>query len=546
MRQVVKRAIKPTFQPCFYAFTAPNSVVSTITEGPTPSTSQPHKTTTEPLKKQIGVYDATFDVVKTMLRLGRPRKALTEANQSLSREDPSLVRQRSKFYSKIIDEFLEAGEWSKAYGLYCRMKEEDMPHQSKILRELIRSSLRMPSKPIQLEGVLQAAIASLEKIDEPVLCAVLAHLIRSRTSDMVIRKYYRRYKKTQTSTWKPSWQICALMCQSAAQHGFDDEALVWLGKGIVRVTVLSKQGQMTEEMATRAKQEVFTKLLVGSVAFDNRRPYLTAELISKMQIAGVPPTQRIANIYIKQFLDRGRVDKAFHFYRSMRHSTPPITPNSFTFRSLFYSPNTTRDWAAMSLGGRRLFRDMLRLHLGYTDHQPHKKSDVINTEVLNAALRFFMIRNDYAAATIAVRSFPVCRIPADARTRHFVLYHLLKRIRTELSTPSRNNTLRWADYMLGEVANFLADIRHGDLLRKLLATVQMTTRAMMAHKIDVRPLLALLRRALLATSCQMPGKNPELNDRLVGRLLDSANRDMLPPKAKDTGSWFMTPVAIRI
>ncbi|PVG04441.1 hypothetical protein CPB86DRAFT_778724 [Serendipita vermifera] len=546
MRQVARRAIKPIVQPCLYAFTAPNPAVWTATADPTPSTSQSHKATTEPLKKEDGIYDATFNVVKTKLRSGRPRKALTETHQSLNREDSSLVKQRYKFYCKAVDEFLKAGEWSKAYSLYCRMKEEDMPHRSKILRELVRSSLTMPSKPVQLETILQDAMASLETIEESVFCAVLAHLVRSRTSNMAIRKYYHKYKEIHLSSWEASWQIHALMSQSEAQHGFDDEALVWLSKGIARVVKLSEQRQMTEEVAMKAKQEIFTKLLVGSVGFDDKRPHFIAELVRRMQNAGIPPTQRIANIYIKQFLDRGRVDKAFHFYRSMRHSTPPITPNSFTFRSLFRSPSTTKHWAAMSLGGRRLFKDMLRLHLGHTDHQPHAKSNIINTEVLNAALRFFMIRNDYAAATIAVRSFPVCRISADAQTRHFVLYHLLKRIRTEISTPSPTDLLRWSDYMLGEVIKFLGDIRHGDLVRKLLATVQMKTRAMMSREIDIRALLALLRRALLANSCQMPGKNPELEDRLVGRLLDFASRDMLPPKAKDTDSWFMTPTAIKV
>jgi hypothetical protein len=153
-----------------------------------------------------------------------------------------------------------------------------------------------------------------------------------------------------------------------------------------------------------------------------------------------------------------------------------------------------------------------------------------------------MMRKDYAAATVAVRSFPVCCVPPDARTRHFVLYHLVKRIQTELSAPPSSDLLRWSDYMLGEVMKLWGNIRHGDLVRKLLATVQTTTRAMMSRNINIKPLLALLRRALLANSCRMPGKDSEADDRVVGRLLDFACRDMLPPKSKDTESWFMAPV----
>jgi pentatricopeptide repeat protein len=468
-----------------------------------------------------------------------PRRAAAITHQILGQGNHVPPRMRPSFCVLAVYKFLRAGDWDRAFSVYQRMKAEGIAGQAEALTVLLARSIKLPSAMSKLDYAIRDIPKTLDHVEEFQLIAILSHLVRGKADIYTIREFLNNARQKMGEKWKPSWETCALMVQAEAQAGYDLAAKEWFVKAKRRIGEL-EQRHVDVSILQAARQQLYTKLIIGSAAFMSNRPIFFNRILHQMKDDGVVPSRRIFNFYIQRYAQAGRVERSFAFYRSMRHSNPPIQADHHTFYSLFSGDSSkTSSYWSLDFGGRRLFRDMTRQHLSNTDHRPQTQSNVITTAVLNAALRHFMRKRDYAAATVTMRTFPVCCILPNLNTQNTIINGLLARIKEELTeNPSRTLVL-WSDRILGEVVRLWKGIWAPDIAAKLCSTVERGSRRSRSNGVDLLFLIGLLRRAMLAALNRWPGKDPEVDKYVFKRVMNGAQASMLPPKAADTTGWFM-------
>jgi pentatricopeptide repeat protein len=444
---------------------------------------------------------------------------------------------RVEFIRLSIDRFLEAGDWDAAYSLYCRMRAEALPERGKVLANILEKSRKMPGTRKKVDQAIRDAANVIENVDEPELQAILAHLIRSKADIFVIREAIKRFQGRKGPKWRPTWKTYAFLAQAEAQNGYDRAAEEYFKQGRIELYHMKDRGQLTRSELRAFKEELYTNLFVGYAAFRFERPALFNALLLRMKKDDASPRQRIYNIIIALYAKKARGQKAFAFYRSMRLSDPVIPPNSTTFRHLFSLLLTpSSDCWTLKYNGRRLFRHMTGQHIKNTSSRPNLRSDVLDTSVLNAALLLFVWRRDYAAATVTMKTFPACSISPNARTHSSVVDPLLRRIRKELVRCPEQNVELWSDRMLGEITRLWDGAWSGfNLSNKLLLTVRefstpvrKFSRSVRDTGVDMRMLLALLRRAIISSANLWPETDSVKEDALVNEAITRAYRDMVP------------------
>lgn len=467
-----------------------------------------------------------------------PHRAAAVGHQMLDQQRRVPDKLRPRFCILAVGKFLNAGDWDRALGFYLRMKSESMPGQAEALSMLLAGSLKLPSTTTKLDYLVREAPKTFDRIEDPQIQAILSHLVRQKKKIYTIREFLVNIQQRMGEEWIPSWEVCALMAQAEAQEGYDLAARDWFLKAKRRIGEL-EQNRVDSAVLHEARQNLYTKLIIGSAAFNENRPIFFNKILHQMKQDQVNPNRRIFNFFIQRHSRTGRADRAFAFYRSMRSSNPAIPADHHTFHSLFSaSTSKTHSYWPLEWGGRRLFHDMTRQHLSNTDHRPQTKSNVITTAVLNAALRYFMHKRDYAAATVTMRTFPVCCIPPNINTHNTVVDGLLARIQEEVSKNTSEKLVQWSDRILGEVVRLLNGAWI-DIAAKLYATVERGARRARSNGIDVLFLLGLLRRAMLATLNRWPDKEPEVDKYVLKRVMNGAKAAMLPPKAANATGWFM-------
>jgi len=490
-------------------------------------------------KRRRSQVFSRFHPAQIALSNREPRRAAAITHQILSQGRHVPTRMRPRFCLLAVYKLLRAGDWDLAFGIYKRMKAEGLAGQAEALTVLLARSIKLPAAMSKLDCAIRDAPKTLDRIEEFQLIATLSYLVRGKVDIYTIREFLNNAHQRMGEKWKPSWETCTLMVQAEAQAGYDLAAKEWFIKAKRRIGEL-EQRRVDVSILQAARQQLYTKLIIGSAAFRSNRPIFFNKILHQMKDDGVVPSRRIFNFYIQRYAQAGRVDRSFAFYRSMRHSSPPIQADHHTFYSLFSGDaSKTSTYWPLNFGGRRLFHDMTRQHLSNTDHRPQTRSNVITTAVLNAALRHFMRKRDYAAATVTIRTFPVCCILPNINTQDTILNSLLARIKEELTKNPSQTLVLWSDRILGEVIRLWSGIWAPDIVAKLSGTVEKGPRRRRSNGVDLVFLIGLLRRAMLAALNRWPGKEPEVDEYVLKRVMTGAQAAMLPPKATDTTGWFM-------
>jgi pentatricopeptide repeat protein len=465
------------------------------------------------------------------------QKALNLAHRALTNRGQVGNEIRVDFIRLSINSFLNGGNWDAAYSLYCRMRAEALPQRGEVLEELLSRSRKMPGTESKVDQAIRDATSVLEKVDEPELQAILAHFIRGKAEIFVIREVMRKFQEKKGPHWRPMWKTYGFLAQAEAQNGYERAADEYFRQGRAELYRMKEKRQLTRPELRAFKEELYTSLFVGHASFKLDRPALFNSLLLRMKKDSVSPRQRIYNIIIALYAKKARGQKAFAFYRSMRLSDPVIPPNSTTFYHLFsllLTPSSR--WWTLKYDGRRLFKHMTRQHMENTNSRPAKRSDVLDTSVLNAALLLFMWRRDYAAATVTIKTFPACSIAPNERTQSSVVETLLKRIKKELVSCTEANIELWSDRMIGEIIRLWdgawsgLDLRNKLLfrVRKFSTPVHKFSRSVLDTGVDIGILLALLRRAIISSAKLWPETDPVAEDALVNRALTRAYVDMFP------------------
>jgi pentatricopeptide repeat protein len=416
------------------------------------------------------------------------------------------------------------------------MRAEALPQRGGVLEKMLRRSRKIPGTESKVDQAIRDAANVMDKVDEPELQAILAHFIRGKAEIFVIRELTKMFQEKKGPKWRPSWKTYGFLAQAEAQNGYNLAAEEYFRLGRVELYRMKDKGELTRAELRSFKEDLYTHLFVGHASFNLDRPALFNSLLLRMGKDHVSPRQRIYNIMIALYAKCGHGERAFAFYRSMRLSDPTILPNATTFRHLFSLLLTpTSKWWKLKQNERRLFKQMAHQHLENTGARPENRSDVLNTSVLNAALLLFMWRRDYAAATVTVKTFPACSIAPDTKTQSSVVDTLLKQINKELVRYPQKSIELWSDRMLGEVIRLWDGWSSAGLRNRLLFTVRKLStpmhkfsRSVLDTGVDIRILLALLRRAIISSANMWPESDPVAEDALVNKAIARAYVDMFP------------------
>lgn len=431
----------------------------------------------------------------------------------------------------MIRELLNRKQWVLAYKLHARMTAERVEGANALLPELVMASRFMPAKSPEVDEIIARYADHVREPDDQLLKLLIARLVRQRGSMEAISHVFKSIKERKGESWTPGWEICSLMAQAEAQSGSIKSARRWFEQARDQIGNYKWAPSWQKEAIHVKLQIAYTRFLLG---LSERHGRALLNVLKKMEYDQVLPERILINKLIAKAASHGRADGAFALYRAMKFSNPPIPGNKHTFYHLFSaSTYAVRDRWLLEMGGRRLYRDMTRQHLSNTNHAPHKPSNVFDCFTLNAALRFFLRNRDYAAATVTMRTFPVCNIRPTQKTQEDVIESIVSRIKQEIMNASPEPLL-WADRMLGEVIR----LWHWDheqrisIVEKLHRAVGHVTSSLTSTGVDLQLILALLRRAVLASESLWPGKDPELDKRTFAAVMEEASQDMLPRKGK--------------
>ncbi|KAG8821491.1 hypothetical protein FRC17_009803 [Serendipita sp. 399] len=484
--------------------------------------------------------------VNQVMRTRRPKAALSMINTMLDQEGRIPARIRSEFYARCVQQLIQERYWDGAYDLYWRMKDENLEGAEKVFESVLDAGLKMPGDSWRAESLVGDAAEQLEEVRPKQMKAILARLVRQQVDITLIRKFFREARIKAGPQWPLDAETCSLMAQAEAQSGYNTKAWSWFTKGKNIVGTIDAAPEEQKRFVMADLQTLYTRLLIGKLTFNPHREDSLPGLFKAMEKERVSLPRRLYNQLIADHSASGRGNIAFMFYRAMRHARPPVLGNEHTFRHLFNaSIGRSTGWSSLDMGGRRLFRDMARQHLSNTNHCPSLPSNVMSTGVLNVALRYFMRHRDYAAATVTVRTFPVCAIPPCKQTHSSVVDGLVAHIEEDLLVASNRRVELWADRILGEVIKVWGRGEEFSkyILQKLLRTVDHIPNDLAPFYGDIKLLLALLRRAVLSSRGIWPDKDPVVDEKRFKRAMVFACKEMLPPKMKNTELWYMAPTA---
>lgn len=507
--------------------------------------------------------EGTRCIVNHQLSLGASRKALAIAHQALDevQSAASLSEEyASKWYSALIRDFLRNRSWIGANSLYTRMKQEKIPASAKVVEKLLLRSRNNPCKLDAVDQIIRDASKVLKDLKEEHLVAILTHLNRRAADLETMHQILRDFAQKQPTGWRPSPDVCAQFVKANSRSRIWRAADWWVKSGMeVATTLLGNERK-------GAIQGIYESWFEGSVPKPvNTR---TRTKLKQLRAMKVNPTRSIYNLFIEDAGRRGRADKALHYYRAMRRQskTKPISDSrtySLMFKALSAS-SFRRNIARYprrhllkvpALGtvhprqGRRLFHDMTTQHMVDTGNKPRLQTSfhLFNTYTLNTALRYFLSKRDYAAATVTAHSFPICSVPTSQNTFRHVWTALMNRIKSEILAGHSVST--WADKMVGERVwdalgrvwdNSIGQLLMDSAYKETLERLDQRKRELRAKGdqtvvtySDLRLILTLLRRALLADLAHAPGQQfSAAEDQVYRDVMARAHHDMLPQKLR--------------
>ena len=230
------------------------------------------------------------------------------------------------------------------------------------------------------------------------------------------------------------------LIQIHVKRGQLEDAKAWLQRSIDQGTTLDAAP--------------FTDLMAGLVRREHT-DQLTAT-IANMQKAGVAPDLAVFNTVIFGHIQRLHFKDAVAAYNLLFSSRGKgLTPDKYTFTNMFtmclkslkplfqvYSVKK-----AKLPPPRKLYNNLIECHFIKTGGRFSLQSETLTPSVLNLALKLFIETRDYGAAYNVLRTFEICKVPANSVTTRILFQHSLAKIRRERRKASKDDT--WLRTLLG-------------------------------------------------------------------------------------------------
>ncbi|PFH47825.1 hypothetical protein AMATHDRAFT_66738 [Amanita thiersii Skay4041] len=261
-----------------------------------------------------------------------------------------------------------------------------------------------------------------------------------------------RFLEAKGDGYTPGRRILAQAVESQVQSGNLQEAFDLLNNND------SDELDITSPVPPQAPYVALMSAISKAKPGDNSA---IETVLLLMQEKGVQPDKALMNVLISREIRARSLYRTFVCYELMKtlgSQLEHVRPDGQTFASLFSALNNLYESASYKrqkhtetapiLTPRRLFYEMIAAH----DAQKNdaQTSFLIQTSLLNTALRAIVFKRDYAAAYIVIRSFKIYEQGIDVKTYYAVMKHIMSRIYWEIKRRRKLvGESRWADRFLG-------------------------------------------------------------------------------------------------
>lgn len=284
--------------------------------------------------------------------------------------------------------------------------------------------------------------------------------VKSNYPPRLVNFIAQRYIVARGPKYQLSPSLISKIVAMKAKEGKLEEALDWASQ-LHEHKAMSAAQVINENALPRADPAVlrpYVSVLTNIKRTASWNTEATTKVLEHMQQACLRPDIVVMNTLLALEVSRHNLRTTFALYEvivQLSKSEPRIIPDRFTYGSLFqvlvrlYNPTARTVFTRMYkkpnniIPPRELFRDMLSYAGSLLSIEP-----VVNTYVLNLAIRTFLYRHDYPAAFVAARAFFALNVRPNVETYRTILKHLSERILREVTIPHEPGITTWGDRML--------------------------------------------------------------------------------------------------
>ncbi|KAG8981914.1 hypothetical protein FRC05_000056 [Tulasnella sp. 425] len=437
-----------------------------------PTGKAPTKGKPKAQRKSQRVFIASIEL---LLRNGKKTTAFLAAKKTALAQTSTSLKQ--SYYEKSINTFVDHGALGEAHRLYKEELIEGLTPSTSVTSHLLRAWGKEPEKaPNIMKTIGKTLIRKPVIWDEGLLGVLLSNLISARRFSLLeeMVNSYGALSKRRGFDWKPGPVVCAIMIRGYALASRTEKALRWL----------QTYRETCREQGRVGDHRPYTHLLwrlarrppgerIGPGPCYDPEPCYT--MLKQMIEDRVPLHISVFNTLLALENRNSTTGRTFALFRILERKYPAIKPDAGTFSSLFKAHQLRRLGARpipAQYSARTLFRKMLHLHHLHTRGRPSKPSPFLAAETLNVALSTFLKVQDYAAATLVLRTFGVCRLLPNTKTEGIITTHILRRMEKELSMMPEPTGMRWVDNMQGDIITPSEGVEERQRLRSVLQSVK--------------------------------------------------------------------------
>ncbi|KAG8893980.1 hypothetical protein FRC00_009717, partial [Tulasnella sp. 408] len=416
-------------------------------------------------RKSQRAFIASID---RLLHNGQISTALWAAKKA-TRAQTSISLMQS-YYEKSINTFINHGALNEAHQLYRREITDGMVPSTSVTSHLLRAWGKEPEKaPYIMKTIGKVLVQKPLLWDEGLLCTLLSNLISARRFGLLedTVNSYAALSKARGYDWKPGPVVCATMVRGYALVGRTEKALRWLQ---IYREACREQGRCGDH---RPYTHLLWRLARRS-ATGRIDTTLCYTIVKQMIEDKVPMHGSVFNLLLAMENRNSSTGRTFALFRILERRYPTIVPNAGIFSTLFKAHQIRRHDSRpvpAQYSPRALFRKMLLLHHSHRYGRPSKRSPYLTTETLNVALSAFLRVRDYAAATVVLRTFAVCRLFPTTDTEWAITSHTLRRMEAELKRPELTG-MRWVDNMQGGIIPSSEAVEERQRIRSILESIK--------------------------------------------------------------------------
>lgn len=441
--------------------TKPPQNVDILTDTEYPEGSADEDTADDPQNVQIARMHRALRSFHSRLRMNEPEQATEYLQQRLAADAFPDHFVRFRVYEKAIHTLLDRASLGPAIALFRSMLGHRVSPSSLLRAKMIsliylRDATAPDRAPEGLIDTLSQTLA-LQTFTQNRLVDLLDYL--DKTLDVqaeVLNGIVHCWREFRPHTRLTTVTINKFISLAVRLDSLD-VAEQWLD---LHESDLPSEAQLRDQTKPMYHAVApYTTMISELDELGALTPEILDSTLQRMDERQVEPDLPLFNTLISTYVRAQDMPKTWAIYDFLiLKRSAELMPDSFTYGTLFnvlYS-HTPRKRRQARLRGvhqpenardpRQLYREMMQSHTLATFGRLSARSPVLNTTVLNVALRTLVHTCDYLAALVCLQTFEDCKIQVDTKTFRAVLVDLLGHVRSNLRVVDEAD--RWVDRFL--------------------------------------------------------------------------------------------------